>query len=187
MKKTRADAKLLNLPEEQQARLAEWLLDGMAYHAARELVLKEFGVTTSLAALSGFFSEVCVPALLRRRSRAVGAADALVDDAMRNVGRVDAALIEALKQRAFEVLMKPNADPQEIAAVLGQALKSRDQSIKERQVELAESRWQFDAAKECLAHLAELRAIASDGGMDQAGKLEAVRRRLFGEAAEGAK
>ena len=45
MRRPRPDAVLLNLPEEQPANLADWLLSGVPYHDARARVEKEFGVS----------------------------------------------------------------------------------------------------------------------------------------------
>ena len=75
MRKLRADAALLNLPEDQQAKLADWLLSGIPYHEARARVEKEFGVSpTRLVAFTSFWRRVCVPQLLQRRRRAPTAA-----------------------------------------------------------------------------------------------------------------
>ena len=69
---------LLNMPEEHQARLADWLLGGMTYHEANLLVEKEFGLklSSSYGRYSRFWAEVCVPHLVARRSRMAGTAEA---------------------------------------------------------------------------------------------------------------
>ena len=63
--KLRSDAKLLNLPEEQQAQLADWLLSGMPYHVARATVETEFGVRVALSAFTQFWNEVCAGAYIQ--------------------------------------------------------------------------------------------------------------------------
>lgn len=185
MKKTRADAKLLNLPEPQQAALAEMLLGGMPYHIAREVAAKPppdgFGVRVSLSAFTPFWQEVCVPHLLARRSRALTAANAIGTAAAGSGKRFDAAFIDGLKQRAVEIFLQPNPEPDEIAAVVGQALKAQDMELKREQIALARDKFEFDAAAAALKELPALRAIAQDNGLDDGAKLQAVRQRLFGD------
>ena len=136
MRKPRSDSKLLNLPEEQQAQLADWLLSGVPYYRVRELVKKEFAVTTSLAALSGFYDAYCKAELISRRRRAVSTADEVAAEAERQPGRFDQATIEELKRQAFELAISPGADPKAVKAVFTLVLKARDQEIEERQLEL---------------------------------------------------
>ncbi|MFO1461301.1 MAG: hypothetical protein U1G08_18095 [Verrucomicrobiota bacterium] len=180
LKKPRADAKLLNLPEEQQAQLADWLLAGMPYHAAKEAVAKEFKVSCSLSALSGFYSEVCVPVLLKRRSQAVMAAEEIASEASRTPGRFDAATVDAIKQKAFELAISQHAKPKDVKALFMLLQKSRDQDLKSQTIDLARDKFQFSAAEACLAHLPSLRAIATNPKLDQRAKIDAIRRQLFG-------
>lgn len=140
MRKPRSDAKLLNLPEEQQAALADWLLGGMPYHVARTELAREFGVVTSLSALSLFWGAVCQPQLLRRRAQAVTTAEAVADAAASNPGRFDAATIDALRQKAFELAISPIAKPDDVRALFSLVLKAADQGLKERQVSVSERR-----------------------------------------------
>jgi hypothetical protein len=139
MRKVRSDAVLLNLPEAQQAQLAEWLLGGMPYHQARELIAKEFGVEVkTLRAFPGFWREVCVPALLRRRSMAVETSEEIAQAAAAHPGQFDAATIDALKQKAFELSTSPQADPRDVKSLFMLVLKSRDQDLNERKITLLE-------------------------------------------------
>jgi hypothetical protein len=181
MAKTRSDSILLNLPEEQQAALSDWLLNGTPYHIARERVAKEFGVTVgSLSCFSAFWSEVCQPALLARRQRAAGAAEAIGAFASQD-SAFDKGFVSALKQKAFELSNQPDVDPQALAMVIGQALKLRDQDLKQEDLQLKRDKFQFDAAKACLAALPALKAIASDSSLDNNGKINAIRAKLFGQ------
>ena len=181
MKKPRSDSKLLNLPEEQQAQLAEWLLSGLPYHKAKELIFKEWGIVTSFAALSSFWTDVCTPALLARRQQAVTTADSVAADAKKMPGNFDAATIDAIRQKAFELSVSPQAAPGEVKALFMLLLKSRDQELKESQLRLDRERFEFDAAKAALAQLPALRAIAGDRSLNDDSKLKAVRQALFGD------
>lgn len=182
--KPKSNAKLLNLPEAQQAQLAEWLLSGMPYHRAQAAVLKEFGVEVSMGAFTGFWNEVCAPEHLRRRAKAVKMADEVAEVAERQPGRFDAATVDALKQKAFEMAVSPHADPDEVRSVMMLVLKARDQDLDERKLELDKAKFQWNAAKAVLEHANELAVIKDDKGMDEDQKLHAVRERLFGVTPE---
>jgi hypothetical protein len=122
VKKPRSDCKLAGLTDEQREALAQWLLSGMGYETARVRVRSEFGIQTSVAALSGFWNSEVAPRVLMRRTRAAQAADVLVDQASVDNPKIDAALRSTLKQRAFEILIDPSSDPGAIAAVVNQAM-----------------------------------------------------------------
>jgi hypothetical protein len=184
MKKTRSDSKLLNLPDEQQLQLADWLLGGMPYHTARAAVAKEFGVSVGVSSFTSFWQAVCVPQLLSRRQKAVQASEAIVADVARSPGKINDALLVALKQKAFEVCNSPTSTADEIMLVTSMALKIRDQDLKEGQAALARDKFEFSAAEACLKHLPALRTIAAASGVPQRQKVEMIRERLFGALAK---
>ena len=61
--------------------------------------------------------------------------------------------------------------------------RQRERAIeqRERQLELAREKFEFDAAAAILDHLTAVREIAADRSMRHPAKIQAVRRRLFGE------
>jgi hypothetical protein len=127
---------LLTMPEAHQAKLAEWLLNGMNYHTARELCSKEFGVTVkSTSGFSNFWDVVCEPALLRQRARAVKTADA-IGQAAAESNRLDQSIVAQIKQKSFELLIKPNIDPKELIALLSLYTTLGDQDIKRAKLAL---------------------------------------------------
>lgn len=137
MSKTPSTAKLKLLPEEQQMTLADWLLGGMPYYQARALVSEKFGVEVkSLNTFSEFYRDVCAPLLLARRRRAVETANSVAKEAQSRPGLFDQATIDALKQRAFDLAIKPSVDPEEVKAVYSLVLKARDQELKLQEMEL---------------------------------------------------
>lgn len=180
-RKPRADARLLNLPEQQQAQLADWLLAGMPYHVARATVEKEFGVKTSMAGLAGFWRDVCQPALIRRRARMVETADAITA-AITGGNQVDKALEGAIKQKAFEILINPAAEAADVSAIAGMALKIRDQDLKAEQVGLARQKFQRETCELFLRWSEDQRAreIAA-GSTTNAEKIERLGQLMFGE------
>lgn len=181
MRKTRSDAILLNLPEEQQAKLAEWLLSGVPYHEAKLLVEKEFGVAVkSLDSFRSFWEQVCVPLLLVKRQRSLKTADSRAMAVTQSPGQFDLATLDAIKQRAYELSESPGADPKDVKAILMLVLKARDQDLQERQLAFDREKFQWDAAQACLLRLPELKAISADKGLNETQRVEQIRLKLFG-------
>jgi hypothetical protein len=181
MKKPRADSTLLNLPEEQMSTLCDWLLSGLPQAKVLTLLQKEFKVKTSNASLSRFYEKVCVPALLERRRRAVAQAEAIAEDAKKAPGQFDEAIIDSIKQTVVSVASSPTPDAKMVKDLFSLALKANAQALNKEQISLEREKFEFDAAKAALAHLPALREIANARGMDDAAKLQAVRKKLFGE------
>lgn len=136
MKKPRSDSPLQNLPEEQAAKLCDWMLSGLPYHKVKKLVKEEFSLETSEAALSRFYSSFCAAALLVRRSRAVTTAAEIAEEAAKTPGQFDAATIDALKQKAFELSISPQADPGDVKDLFMLVLKAKDQEMDEKKLHL---------------------------------------------------
>ncbi len=180
MQKPRSDAKLLNLPEEKQAQLVDWLLGGTPYHEARALVQKEFGVSVSLASLSHFYQAVCTPHLIRRRAQAVGMAAEVARAAESSPAQFDAATVDAIRQKAFELAISPMSQPKDVKALFMLLQKSRDQELKAETLKLDREKFEFDAAKSALEALPALQQIARTPGLDEREKIDRVRRQLFG-------
>lgn len=149
------------LSEVAQAQLSEWMLSGLPYHTILPMVQKEFGITTSLAALSGFYSSYCSAALIARRQRAVSTADAVAEEAAASPGRWDAATIDALKQQAFELAIQPGVNPREVKSLFSLVLKAKDQDLAERQLEQRIREYEEKAA----AAKAVLDGVTSKGGL----------------------
>lgn len=137
MKKPRSDSKLDALTVDQQRQLCDWLLSGLSYKVVKKLVHEEFAVDTSSAALSSFYQDYCGAELIRRRKLAVTVSQQVATEAAKLPGQFDAAAIDLLQQKAFELASAPQADPKSVQQIFGLVLKARDQSLKESQIALA--------------------------------------------------
>jgi hypothetical protein len=124
------------MPEEKQAQLAEWLLSGMPYHKAKNLIKKEFKVETSLASLSAFWDEVCTSALITRRQQAVTTADEIAAEVKKKPGQFDSATIDAIKQKAFELSISPRSAPGDVKSLFMLLLKAKDQELKDKDIQI---------------------------------------------------
>jgi hypothetical protein len=182
MSKPRSDSILLNLPEEQQAKLADWLLGGVPYHEAKPLVEEEFGVSfKSLKPFEAFWKQVCAPLLLQRRRRMLPLAEARAKEALENPGQFDVATLDALKQKAYELAESPTATLKDVKAVLGLLLKARSEDRADRELTFEREKFEFDAAKSCLRALPDLKAISTSKTLSEPQKVEQIRLRLFGK------
>ena len=183
--KPRPEAILLNLPEEQEEALAQWLLAGLPYHLAKARLKADFGVEVkSLSSFSRFYNQRCAPRLQARLQLARKTAEKLFNDAKKNPAAFDAATAELLRARAFEILQNPGADPRDVSALVKLLLDSKKQEIAGQQLALDRDRFEFDATKKALAALDDLNEIRQSAGIDDDEKLSRARRRLFGEVPE---
>lgn len=130
----------MNLPDEKQAQIVDWLLSGLPYYAVSAMIQKEFAITVGNSVLSRFYKVAVEPALLVRRRRAVETADAIGEDAAKAPGRMDAATVDALKQKAFELAINPQVDPKDVKSIFALVLKARDQELKSDQIALESRR-----------------------------------------------
>lgn len=154
MKKPRSDALLFNLPEEQQAQLAEWMLDGIPFHKCKELVQAEFGVTVkSLNPFSGFWSAVVSPALIARRARAVNSSNERAEEARKHPGQFDAATIDALKEKAYNLAIAPGVNPKDVKALFGLVLQHNqwEKSMKALALEVQKFQHELQVYRDSVA------------------------------------
>ena len=168
MSKTPSTAILFNLPEEQQAELAQWLLGGTPYHEAKLLVQQKFGVVVkSLDTFSQFWQQVCAPALIAKRRRMSGLAKARADEAEKHPALFNAATLDALREKAYDLSESPTASMKDVKAVLGLLLKARgedraDEQLKLEREKLALAQRQIEATKEQVAKLRDVKAPMTD-------------------------
>ena len=136
MKKPRSDSKLDALPEARKIELRDGLLGGWRLEDAKAWLAQECGVSSSVAAISGFYRRECAPVLRDRRQ--VAALKAEVLGGLAGETDWDLASIEALKQMAFEVMSNPATNVREVEKVFRLFLKRKEQELVERQLALKE-------------------------------------------------
>jgi hypothetical protein len=183
-RKPSALAKLRNLKPKQKLRLMAWLESGMAYHKAVPLVEKEFGISTSVGALSHFWESEVVPLRLARRQHTAKLAARLGEEQQAKPVKWDAILDDSLKELAADLMNTPGADTEKIFFLMQLVLKTRDQGTKRVELQLKRDKFEFDAAKAALKHLDALRAIKANKSIDQGERLKQARLQLFGVTPE---
>ena len=196
MKTPPTEPKLSELPADQHAQLAAWLLDeGLSCRQAQEQLHAKYGVETTLTAVYGFYLEDCLPRRLRRAATAANALPGRAGTVMANWDESNMAIV---KQRYFELLAAPAADPKELAlfatqvvyaerarnqrdTLLLQQEKTRaDLRLKRKTFALKKWLYQTRLADQALRYVRDIKTIAADRTMDDKDKIEQVRRRLFG-------
>lgn len=143
MRKTRPDDVLGNLGDAEQLKLCDLLTtQGLTLYDVRDIIAKPppdgFSCSTSVSALSRYYNKHVGPMLIAKRQRAVSTAEAVAQEASRTPGRFDAATIDALKQKAFELAISPQVNPKDVKAIFSLVLKARDQDLEDRRVTLLE-------------------------------------------------
>lgn len=115
-RKPNANAKLRNLPPEQKTALTDWLVDeGISYADARERIAEQFGVTTSLGAISDFWQKECF-SLRFRKARSV--ADQIVSVMREGDNGFDEATLNAIGQRAFNLATAQDAEVDDLVQLV---------------------------------------------------------------------
>ena len=196
MRALRFDRKLGNLPAAQKQQLIEWLLDeGLNCRQAQERLLQDFNIKAGHTSVYNFYLQFCVPLRLQRAARA---ADDLPKRAGTLMTKWDPSSMALVKQRYFELLAAPAADPKELALFATQVvhvdrvrfdrekLKFQRQqaaaALRLKRRALALSKWKFEtkAADLALQFAKEIKTIAANRALDADAKIEQVRQRLFG-------
>lgn len=141
MAKPRSDSKLLNLAPGEQDRIYLWLTEGVdgdtSYATVREQIELDFGIKTSVGALNQFYHRVVAP---RRLHAAALAAEQIAGMAQMETGDGTGEILEdgtvmILRQKAFEVLANPQADPKEVAILAGLMVEAQKVALKRRELD----------------------------------------------------
>jgi hypothetical protein len=144
-RKPRADARLKTLPEEGQARLNEFLRDG-SYADGVTFCAEEFGVETSAAALSEFYSWYGLRARFRRaksRSRQV------MDELRNRDPEVDADALADAGNQVFMMEAMESGNPKFWAMVMRQfvSLKKARTDVEKLEMQIREYEEKREKAK----------------------------------------
>lgn len=154
-RKPRSDAKLLNLPEEDQRTIFDLLRHGVSYAKAKPAIKKKFGLATSDAALSAFWEFWSRKDSEERIFRNARAATETVEAISESLPLLNQATTAALQQATFEAIYS-GADPKMIKDFSNILLKSRaldqaDQTLalrlREFEQKIADAQGALDKAR----------------------------------------
>ena len=130
----------MNLSEEDREQLNERLLSN-SYTQTLELLARPrseggMGVRSHRASISHYYHRVMHSWIDERRQRSLHLAKRF-HESIAETGQFDLPTIEAVKQRAFETVLNPQADPGLLKALLRTVLKLQDQQLAREKLDLA--------------------------------------------------
>jgi len=140
MRKPRTDSTLDYLPEDQAEQLMEWILGRVPYRAIAERMREEYGVETSIRALSKYWQKWGSEHWKARRQDALAMARDVVEDAKASPGQFSEAALEAIEQKVFALALDPESSAREVKGLAQILMKRGDQEIRKRDQELARER-----------------------------------------------
>jgi|SRR5579859_3330813 len=153
--------------------------------------LKEEGVTVVSSTLSRFLESLRQARLQKQLLAQISTGARQCREVEKQFGKNPAPELETLiklhRVLILQLSTQGNADPKFLALannLLQTAMEytsgQTKARFKERELKLAEEKFQFDAAEACLKTLPELKVISSDKGLSQAQKVDRIRQKLFG-------
>lgn len=171
-RKPRSDSKLDNLADHHHAELVARLLRNEKYEDLLTWLAVECAVSSSLSALSGFFSRHCAPVLKERRQLAVLRAQEFTKAAEASPVDWDAAAMERLNEIFFNLLLEPDVDAATAKRFGDMLLKDKALSMDSRKLKLLEEKAnKMEIAKK------ELEERRQSGGLSEE-SLELIERTL---------
>jgi len=197
--KPRGDSKLDGLNEEQKKLLCQWLFEeNVTYKKAQERCQSQFALAVHLDSLLNFrqraekerLADRALKLAISRASESATTANAKIQSLQELKDPFWAALMGQIGQDAFERRMKAEEPPEietlkDLAEIASYGLKAKHDTQKlaqkEREINLAVAKMQFDAAREALKILPELKQIGADNALDENAKINAIRLKLFGQ------
>ncbi len=162
IKKPRADARLLTLPEEQQQEIFAWLKVS-SFEIVRGKVHEEYGFISSISALHNAWKYWSRVELESRILKSKGCADDLLELVEGDMGKLDRATMAALQQSAFELALN-GGQPDVVKDLYSLILKAKKLEQDESALALKIRQYEDQIAKA----KAELENAKSkgEGGLD---------------------
>ncbi len=154
--KPRSDSVLFKLSLEDQDKLNHWLLTNRSYAEVQKLLAapapEGMGLKVHETTLIRYYERVIPPHLEARRKNAVATSRHLKKAIETDPAEFDAATLDALKQRVFELTLSPESDPDAIYKLYRLVLRAKDQ-------ELAREKFEYHAAQAIMKNFDKIAKI----------------------------
>jgi hypothetical protein len=184
--KPRSDCKFWLLKPEQQKLVLEWLFEKNL--PCRDITArcdKQFGLYWSSSSVSGFFRRVKGDEMQDRMFETAKDAEKIVG----KLGRSPKIVTQAVKHIAAHVMYEaaipsePGRKPNTRLLMQGLPLlmDAEKDEREEQKLKLEREQWEFDVARTCHDHIKELAKIIANEALDEPGRLQEIRRQLFGK------
>lgn len=171
-------------PEEQarKAQLVRWLDSKLTYAAISDLCLRTFNIKVGRSQLCRFFDEVKGEQAEASLMAAASEARARLK-VTKEAGVEFGAALEAEFGQDLYALKLAGASSEQLDAATKRYVLVAKANQDKRDAQIALDKFQFRAAEAALKFASELKQIAGDTSLDDAARVDAARRRLFGENA----
>ena len=182
--KLSARSPLSKLTVEQRQTVEEWLFDeNLSYLETGQRCLSEFKIKITIKSLFSFYRLVAQKRTLDRITHSANNANAVVKTFTENPADTYQALIKVAGQIAFDkAIQSPDQlDLPTIRDFTRLLIASRHADLNSKKFHLDREKWEFDVARTCFNHHAELQALVANKSLDEDARLQAIRRSLFGE------
>jgi hypothetical protein len=179
-----------------QEQLDEWLTprkdggEGFTQLKVRKELLPKLGCSVSCSRLSDWWaarrSELGQAKMIEQIRTGSAATKKVAQEFAENPAPEIALVIKMIQVLVMKFSAQANVDPAQIEYLVALLKPVMDWvKIQEhgKDRDFAVNKWQWDAAKECLKKLPALKAIVQDKSLSEAGKVDAIRLKLFGVVA----
>jgi hypothetical protein len=175
---------LKNLTPEQAELLEKWLFeDCLSYGQVVPLVEKEFNIKVGVKSLFNFYRKQSRQRTVNRILHSAQNANAVLKAFAENPADTYQAVLNIAGQIAFDKALK-NPDQPDVATIrefTKLLISAKQEKLAEKKFGHDREKWEFDIAKACAAHHAQLEAIATDKNLNDEARIQAIRERLFGQ------
>lgn len=171
-------------PEEQarKQQIEKWCRSRLTYPQIAALCLSTYNLQVGRSQLSRFFDEINTERAEKDINEAASVARARVQ-VTKDAGVSFGAALEAEFAQDLYQLKLAGASDEVLDAATERYVKVAKANQARKDSELELTKFQFNAARAALKHAAELKQIAGDSTLDEEARVDAARRRLFGENA----
>jgi Protein of unknown function (DUF3486) len=170
---------IASLPAGHRALIDRWLFDeNRSYDRVQRLCLDRLKLKIHRNTLGRYFQRQSRRRALERIAASAATANAAMRKFQEHPADYYQVLDNMIGQIAFDRALdrdKPDFDGRTVIQFAKLLLDGKKFSF-------ARQKWEFAAAKACLRHLPQLKAIAADDSLDEDARVERARIRLFGSA-----
>jgi hypothetical protein len=185
-RKPNASSVLASLPEAQRNLIESWLFD--QFLSQREVVdkaQKELGVKLNQTSVSRFCQDIAVKRNLIFIFKSADLTLELLEVFKKCPDKIYDSMLNMAGQIIFTILAtaKPGEPPdiEPLHNTIKLMIAARKDGRADRQFLFEREKWEIDVARLCAQHHSDLQAIAADDSLDEGDRLQAIRRRLFGD------
>ena len=182
--KIKSTSRIGKLTQAQRDKLEDLLFEqNLSFRAVSKLSLAEFGLVLQCESLKNFYHKTAQKRTLDRVLRSSQTTNAVVKAFTDNPAKIYLAILKVLGHVAFEkaIAAPDQLDVPQVCELTPLLISARREDLDSKKFLLDREKWEFDVARTCFDHHAELQALVADQSLDEDARLQAIRRSLFGE------